>query len=290
MLSNMTHMMLIESTDFSECWEKILKCIVMYGDNVEFGDIDEIKRMREVHGTVRLYGTHAISQVLNLDVHPSWQLKGQALQDHVNDYLVSEEELIEQVDPVNGFEYTYQNFMRRYGIGKDYGCGMYEQHIDQLSLVKDALLEEQKHPTLSSNRHFIFVNHYSMMNKTSPACLQMIFVRRITGNKYSVRYVFRSQDAAQAWMSNTCALTTCMNEFVFKPSNTVIEEIIYDSLSLHVYANDKDLVESVTGIDWDTRKPKNKTSRTTIHSIHQSALNKTLDKISERCEEMKKYV
>lgn len=265
-------------TNFNKSWEHILKDIVLHGNNITFGDMSELKNAREIHMTLQLYGD-AIKQTLNCDVHPMYPIRGQALLDHVADYQVSQSELKQQVNPETGYAYTYQFQLRNYGID-----------CDQLENMRNKIIEEQKHPTLASNRLFAMVNDVKFLNNKNPPCLQSVYVRRLQGNEYAVRYIFRSHDIFGGLLSNNPALTNCLNEFVFKPSNTRIAEITFDSLSAHVYETDSQIVEQITGLDWDTRKPKNKTSRTTIHSIHQSALNKTLDKISERCEEMKKYV
>lgn len=271
----MSHLTTIQSDHLSRAWEQVLKEIIRYGEDVWIGDVHEKRKIREVCANIK-FGHPAIEQMYGLDVHPKFPSGKQFIKQHVDEYLIRDG----NYNPHN-FDYTYINQMRNYDMG--------DRKVDQLANMREAIREEQQDPDLCNNRHVVLVADLNLIDKKHPTCLQLLQLRRIEGKYYSLRLVFRSHDYGSAILSNLCGLATCIQQIVLEPIGCELREIILTSQSAHVYETDRDIVEDVTGLDWDTRKPVNKTRRKTIQSIQEEDITNTTDRLIERCKEYMRW-
>jgi len=218
-MNDLSPINVIEETNFHNAWVKAIRFCYNQGNNIKFGNISDIKCIKDSCQLISLTG-NAIQQILDKEIHPLYPFKqiNQYCDEYTRQYLKTylQKSLEEK------FSYLYFDRLVNYDT------------IDQLSIMKDQL-QEQIQTNITSNRCQAITWHPEIDLKTdNPPCLQSIQVRYIGNNKVDVHWHFRSRDLITAWQANVIAITECINNEII-PNNCIIARIVDYSDSLHIY-------------------------------------------------------
>lgn len=211
------------SEDFNTAWLQILRNCLK-GKPIVFGDQKHPKHAMDTSQTIILKGD-AIKQIEKWSIHPDnpFKLVKQYCDEFTWDYLKTYDLKPEDAK----FAYMYFDRFARYN-----------GFIDQLKAMKDDL-GVQINTGICSNRSqaITWQPEEDMGNVASP-CLQRIRVRHEGELKASVHFDWRSRDAWGAWQSNIIALIDMVYRYILDPNDCIIEQILDNNSSIHVYNPD----------------------------------------------------
>lgn len=211
------------SEDFNTAWLQVLRNCLK-GKPIIFGDKKHTKHAIDTSQTIILKG-RAIEQIEKWTIHPDnpFKLIKQYCDEFTWEYLKAYDLKPEDAK----FAYMYFDRLARYN-----------GFINQLDTMKDDLAV-QITTGISSNRSqaITWEPEADMGNVASP-CLQRIRIRHEGELKVSVHFDWRSRDAWGAWQSNLIALTDMVYRYILDPNNCIIEQILDNNSSIHVYNPD----------------------------------------------------
>ena len=226
---------LFDGDDIDALYRDITKCIITEGSTLKFGNQQEIKWARELFIVLQVYGK-AIIDILAGKTPKGFIWSGEKIKQLQLSF-------VEDVLNPAGFEYTYGNLLKNYPMNN----GTY---FDQLHAAKEALSYDLNHD-IQGNRIVGVIYHPMFNNTPNKPCFGYFQVRYLGNNKVSLVFFFRSHDYLNAIWSNLCSIGYAFNYFVIAPNLCTIDEIIVISTSAHVYENDSQQAEGVTGIPWE---------------------------------------
>ena len=226
---------IFEGDNIDVLYRDITKCIITEGTELTFGSHREVKYARELFIILQLYGK-AINDVLDGKTPEGYLWSGQKIKEFQRSF-------IEDIENPAGFSYTYGDLLKNYPMPDN-------SRFDQLHAAKEALAYDISHD-IQGNR-IIGVIYSPIFNKDhNKPCFNFWQIRYLGNNKVSLVLLFRSHDYIQAVFGNLCTIPYVFNYYVFVPNMCVIDEIILISTSAHIYENDSQQAEEVTGIPWD---------------------------------------
>ena len=226
---------LFEGSDIDKLYHDITKCIITEGSTLKFGNQQEIKYAREIFAVVQLYGK-AIDDILAGKTPKGYIWSNMKIKQFQQNF-------IDEVTNPSCFEYTYSELLRGYPMPDD-------SKFNQLYAAKEALAYDVRHD-IQGNRNVGVIYNPIFSKIADKPCFNWFQIRYVGNNKVSLVIVFRSHDYGQAIWANMCTIPYAFNYFVFAPNLCVIDEIILISTSGHIYENDSQLAEEVTGIPWE---------------------------------------
>jgi len=226
---------LFEGSDIDKLYHDITKCIITEGTELKFGNQQEIKYAREIFAVVQVYGK-AIDDILAGKTPKDFIWSGEKVKELQRTF-------IEDVLNPAGFEYTYGELLKGYPMPDG-------SRFDQLHAAKEALKYDVSHD-IQGNRIVGVIYHPMFNNISSKPCFGYFQVRYLGNNKVSLVFFFRSHDYGSALWGNICSIGYAFNYFVVAPNLCIIDEIIVVSTSGHIYENDSELAEAITGIPWN---------------------------------------
>lgn len=220
----------IIAEDFNTAWLQVLRNCLK-GKEITFGDTEHTKYAMDTSQTIILRD-RAVRQIERRDIHPNnpFKLVNQYCNEFTWPYLKDYD-----LKPEDG-KFAYQYFDR---------FVRYNGFINQLRAMRHDL-EIQIATNILSNRSqaITWQPEEDMGNVASP-CLQRIRIRYEGELKVSVKFNWRSRDGWGAWQSNLIALIDMVYREVVDPNECIIEEIIDDNDSIHVYKPDIDAANAL---------------------------------------------
>ena len=229
--------------NIDKIYKQIAADIISKGNNINFGDKEEEKFAREIMCTVQVYGK-GLRNVLKGKTPKGFGWSGKKVKKLMESFVTDAK------NP-NGFEYTYPELLSKMlGFKKDEFIGNSYEVFNQFKIAKDALMTDKKNGIMS-NRNVGTLYQPGMHNMRDKPCFNWFQIRYTGQGKGSLRLLFRSHDYGDALWANLSSISHGFNELVFKPCGVELEEIIVVSASAHVYNNQSDLIENLTGIKWD---------------------------------------
>ena len=226
---------LFEGNDIDVLFHDVTKAIVTEGTTLRFGSQREVKYARELFIILQVYGK-AIIDILAGKTPKGFIWSGQKVREFMKSF-------IEEIENPSGFIYTYQELLKSYPMPDG-------SSFDQLHAAKEALAYDVRHG-IQGNR-IVGVLYNPIFNKTpDKPCFNWWQVRNLGNNRVSLVVLFRSHDYGSALFANLCSIAYAFYYYVIAPNLCVIDEIIVLSTSGHIYENDSQLAEEVTGIPWE---------------------------------------
>lgn len=227
-VKNMIPLKLFEMYDFEDGYYEMIEYCYNHGaDNV----LDENKKIREIDAVIHIRES-CIEQILKRKIPAYAPCQKYLVNDYVEQFLRTKDEL-----KVDEHVYTYPGIARC--------CELNGKEIDQMHEVTQAIIKEQQSDTLSSNRHCVMINMPIYVNEPERPCLQSFYLKRLSGNEYEARIVFRSNDLCTAFTSNAIGILTFINEYIMKPSGCRLTSVVWHSFSMHIYHTDFTTAEQI---------------------------------------------
>ena len=229
--------------NIDKIYKQIATDIISKGNDINFGDKEEEKFAREIMCTVQIHGK-GLRNVLKGKTPKGFGWSGKKVKKLMESFVADAK------NPT-GFEYTYPELLSRMlGFKKDKFIGNSYAVFDQFEITKNALMID-KINNIMSNRNVGTLYQPGMHQMKDKPCFNWFQIRYTGEGKGSLRLLFRSHDYGDAFWANLSSVGHGFNELVFKPCGVELEEIIVVSASAHVYDNQSDLVENLTGIKWN---------------------------------------
>lgn len=224
-------------------YKKIATDIISKGNDINFGDSEEEKFAREIMCTVQIHGK-GLRNVLKGKTPKGFGWSGKKVKRLMESFVADAK------NPT-GFEYTYPELLSKLvGTRKDKFIGNCIEIYNQFEIAKNALMVDKVN-NIMSNRNIGVLYQPEMHNMRDKPCFNWFQIRYTGQGKGSLRLLFRSHDYGDALWANLSSVGHGFNELVFKPCGVELEEVIVVSASAHVYDNQSDLVENLTGIKWN---------------------------------------
>ena len=228
--------------NIDKIYKQIATDIISKGNDINFGDREEEKFAREIMCTVQIYGK-GLRNVLKGKTPKGFGWSGKKVKRLMESFVADAK------NPT-GFEYTYPELLTNMP-GQTPNGKEYDFHVfNQIGLAKTQLSADYK-ADIMSNRNVGTLYQPGMYNMKDKPCFNWFQIRYTGQGKGSLRLLFRSHDYGDALWANLSSIGYGFNELVFKPCGVELEEIIVVSASAHVYNNQSDLVENLTGIKWN---------------------------------------
>ena len=199
--------------------------ISLYGNPLIFGSSDNKKKAREIYAVVQIYG-EALEKLYNGEVPKGWMFRGEANKDYI--------EMLKDFD--RGEQpYTYGQRL-----------GDWEGYLNQFETCKGKL-KKCIESGVQSNSIVAVLWHPEDIKLKDPPCFNHVQLRVSEGNKVSLRVTFRSHDYGNGCFANWGAIIRAFRDLVIDPAGGVLEELICDSKSAHVYDNDENMKTRLIG-------------------------------------------
>ena len=225
-------------------YKQIATDIISKGNDINFGDKEEEKFAREIMCTVQIYGK-GLRNVLKGKTPKGFGWSGKKVKRLMESFVADAK------NPT-GFEYTYPELLSRMFGEQIWEAKRTGRHnwYNQTRLAAQ-YLKIDKEDDIMSNRNVGVLYQPGMHQMKDKPCFNWFQIRYTGKGKGSLRLLFRSHDYGDAIWANLSSVGHGFNELVFKPCGVELEEIIVVSASAHVYDNQSDLVENLTGIKWN---------------------------------------
>lgn len=224
-----------EGDDIDVLYHDITKCIVTEGTPLKFGNQREIKYSRELFVVLQVYGK-AILDILTGKTPAGYLWSGQKI-------LEFQRSFIEDIENPAGFIYTYGDLLKNYPMPDG-------SKFNQLYAAKEALAYDISHD-IQGNRNVGVLYNPIFAKISDKPCFNWFQIRYLGNGKVSLVILFRSHDYGSALWANLCTVPYAFNYYVVAPNQCVIDEVILISTSAHIYENDSQLAEAITGIPWN---------------------------------------
>lgn len=242
----MTKVFNFETDNLNDWYPKVLKTIMLKGEDFNFGDKKEIKWAREVFAVSKFRGG-SIHKMLKGKM-PGCSMFGDKALKELRMSFISKN------PNEKGFDYTYPQLLKEYPIYNESSCPPMERKIYNQFIVAKKLLQFDIEDNILSNRNVGVLYYPSMRNMRSKPCFNWFQVRYMGNKKVSLRLLFRSHDYADGVLPNLGSIPYGFNENVFKPSNCELAELILTSTSAHIYEHSSQQVEKITKEKWERTK------------------------------------
>ena len=226
---------LFEGDDIDILYHDVTKAIVTEGTTLRFGSQREVKYARELFIILQVYGK-AIIDILAGKTPKGYIWNGKKVREFMKSF-------VEQVVNPSGFDYTYPELLKGYPMPNN-------SKFNQLHASKESLAYDINHD-IHSNRNVGVLYSPIFAKISNVPCFNFYQVRYLGHKKVSLVLLFRSHDYGTALYSNLCSIAYAFYYYVIAPNMCTIDEIIVISTSGHIYENDSQLAEEVTGIPWD---------------------------------------
>lgn len=224
-----------EGDNIDTLYYDVTKAIVIEGTELKFGNQQEIKYARELFILLQIYGK-AIKDILAGKTPKGYIWGGKKVREFMNSF-------VQEIANPSGFEYTYPELLKSYPMPDG-------SRFDQLYAAKEALAYDVRHDIQGNRNAGVLWNPIFAGNSNAP-CFNWFQLRYLGGNKVSLVILFRSHDYASALYGNLCSIAYAFYYYVIAPNLCTIDEIIVISTSGHIYENDSEIAEDITGIPWD---------------------------------------
>ena len=230
---------LFSGDNIDDLYYETTKAIVTEGTELKFGSQREVKYARELFIILQIYGK-AINDILAGKTPAGFIWSGKKIREFMKSF-------IDEIENPSGFIYTYQELLKSYPMPNG-------STFNQLHSVKEKLAYDKGHDIQGNRIVGVIWNPIFADNDNSP-CFNWFQIRYLGNNKVSLVILFRSHDYGSALFANLCSIAYAFYYYVIAPNLCVIDEIIVISTSGHIYENDSQLAEDITGIPWEILEP-----------------------------------
>lgn len=217
--------------DIDYLHKEITSTIVQNGKDIVFGY--EKKYARDTCMTIQVYG-NGVKRLMNANVPKGFVFGGEKLKEF------NRQGISDNVNP-HGFDYTYQQLLRNFPTVLE--------DIDQLENISKKISNVIKND-VNDNGLVGVLFHPDMIDYKEKPCWNWLQVTHLGNKKLSIRVLFRSHDYGTAMWANLSFILNLLRKFVANPNDCEIVEIILFSSSAHIYENDSDNAEKVSGMSW----------------------------------------
>lgn len=227
----------ISEQNFHQAWWKAIQNVLTQKQPIHFGSLREPKVAWDSTQLIEL-GGHAITQVLNGEIHPMSTFK--AIDSYKREFTYEYLKEYNKKKSVEKFDYLYMDRLAQNLSSIDRVSEIEELGTtDQINYLR-AMIEEQKDHKISSN-YILATIWYADFDggyyNASP-CLQIIQLRWNPGDLIDMHLIWRSRDLYNAWQANIVAIATMINRECIIPNDCKLNRITDYSTSLHIYEGD----------------------------------------------------